>query len=74
MAMVIGTLQFNNKSAQNDAYNYLRNRCILAEKRTKGRGDHHLRVHVPIDRTWPGIVQALAAQGFIFLNYGSEIE
>lgn len=70
--MTIGTLAFSTKAQQAKAYTYLRNCSILAEKRTKSRGDHHLRVHVPTSRTWPGIVQSLAAQGFSFLNLGSE--
>jgi len=69
---MIGTLSFNSKSDQMAAYRYLRNRSILAEKRTKSRGDHHLRVHIPKDRTWPSMVQSLAVQGFSFLNLGAE--
>lgn len=69
---MIGVLQFNTKSSRDKVYNHLRACSILSEKSTKSRGDHHLRVHIPTNRTWPGIVQALQAQGFTFLNYGAE--
>lgn len=72
MTNIIGTLSFNTKANQAKVYSYLRSCSILAEKRTKSRGDHHLRVHVPAGRTWGGMVQSLAAQGYSFLNLGSE--
>lgn len=71
--MTIGTLSFNSKANQAKVYTYLRNCSILSEKRTKSRGDHHLLIHVPPDRTWPGILQGLQAQGFPgWLNLGVE--
>jgi len=70
--MTIGTLSFSTKKAQNKCWQYLRNCSILSEKRTKSRGDHHLRVHVPVNRTWHGMVQSLVAKGFPFTNLGTD--
>ena len=67
-----GTLSFNTKPNRDKVYNYLRNCSILSEKRARGRGDHLLIIHIPTNRTWTGMVQSLAAQGFSFVNYGTD--
>lgn len=75
MSTLIGTLSFNTKPNRAKVYNRLRDFSILSEMRNASRGNHHLRVYVPIGKTWSGIVHLLAMEGlFGWNNLGAQIE